>query len=116
MFAIVATDGELTSKNIKEECVNEKWISIASYKEDNNTIIPVFYNEKDAMSFFARNLPKNWIKGTVNLTSLEIDWIKNKGWEIEEMKFPKKMKIKFEVEILELANTPNYIETKLKNL
>lgn len=114
MFAIVATDGELTSKNIKEECVNEKWISIASYKRNNKTIVPVFIIEKDAIAFFKRNLPKKWIKGTVNLTSLEVDWMLKKGWEMEEMKFPKKIS-NLEVEILELAHKPNYMETRTKN-
>ncbi|RTK94355.1 MAG: hypothetical protein EKK64_08570 [Neisseriaceae bacterium] len=90
MFAVVATDGELTSKNIKEECVREKWISIVSYKNNNKTTIPVFFNEKDVISFFKRNLPKNWIKGSVNLTELEIDWMLKKGWQIEEMRFAKK--------------------------
>lgn len=97
---------------VKEECSSGRWAPIFCYRENSKTVIPIFSDENIAIAFVRRNLPKDWVKGAVVLTNRDLDWMVEKGWQIKEMIYPNKLKdiknIKFDLEILEFEETPDF--------
>lgn len=117
MIAILCTEGRMKYQEIKEECPSGKWAPIFCYIEDSKTKVPVFFEEQVAIAFVRRNLPKDWVKGAVILTDRDLEWIKNKGWEIRQMSYPNKLKdiknIKFDLEILEFEEQPDFFAKRV---
>lgn len=112
MIAILYTDGRMKYHEIKEECVSGQWAPIFCYRENSNSVIPIFSDEKIAMAFVRRNLPKDWVKGGILLTERDIEVMKNKGCTFREMNYPNKLvdikNIKFDLEILEFEQKPDF--------
>lgn len=111
MYAILFTDGQIDMKAIRKECRPEKWVPILTYKDVKNiTIVPVFYDANLAKTFIKRNFPKDWTQASVSLGENNLKWMKDKGWKLEVMTFPRLMKnlpnIHFEFEILDLLVVP----------
>lgn len=117
MIAILCTEGRMKYHEIKEECPSGQWVPIFCYKENSKSIIPIFSDENVALAFVRRNLPKDWVKGAVLLTDRDLEWIKNKGWEIRKMNYPNKLKdlknIKFDLEILEFEEQPDFFTKRV---
>lgn len=113
MIAILCTDGQMHLNEIRKECQAEKWVPLFSYTEndDPTPIIPIFSNQNILKSFIKRNLPKEWLRGGVDLCDEDLEKMKARGWRLREMTFPNKLKglknIKFGLEILELDEKPD---------
>lgn len=113
MIAILCTDGQMHLNEIRKECQTEKWVPLFSYTEndDPTPIIPIFSNQNILKSFIKRNLPKEWLRGGVDLCDEDLEKMKARGWRLREMTFPNKLKglknIKFGLEILELDEKPD---------
>ena len=112
MFAILCTAGEMTIADVAKECTSEKWIPLLVYRRINEAtpIIPLFVTQDIARSFAKRNLPPP--HGAVLLSQEDIDAIQSKGWIMEIMDFPKKIKdrkdITIGLEIHEFAEEPAF--------
>jgi hypothetical protein len=79
--------------------------------EEGPPIIPCFESTEVARNFARRNLPKSWLRGVVNLTMRDTQWIDKKGWRIVLYDFPKKLKdvVPFDIEVLEYDEEPKII-------
>lgn len=112
MFALICTDGQMSVSEIHAECVKEKWVPLLVYrsKDSKQPILPTFTLLDTARAFSKRNLPKEWLKGTVWLTDVDIQNIEKRGWRMEPFEYPRKMKdlpdIEFGFEIHEFAEEP----------
>lgn len=115
MYAVLCSDGMIDVTAILKECRHQKWAPIVSYRKNSApaiTIIPVFDDPNIAKNFAKRNLPKDWLRGAVFLTPKNIEWIAKKGWEIEEMNFPKLVRdlpITLGFEILDFFDKPEVV-------
>lgn len=111
MWAVLCTDGQMNISAFHNECVPEKWVPIFVYKinPEDNPIVPLFYDELTTRKFAKRNTPKKWMRGGVELTDQDIEWIKEKGWIIKEMNYPHKVdNFICGFEILEFEKTPDF--------
>jgi hypothetical protein len=119
MFALLYTDGQLILRDIMKECIQQKWIPLLVYREndDVNPILPVFNDEDVAKSFMKRNLPKKWSHGTIMLSEDDLNSIKKKGWMLKNFDFPSKIKdcenILMDLEIFELQEIPDLMTSRL---
>jgi hypothetical protein len=119
MFAIICTDGQITLSQLRSECVKGKWVPLLIYrnKETKLPILPIFNSLDIARQFSKRNLPKEWLKGCVSLTDVDMVAIDNRGLSTEIFDFPRKMTdlpdIEFDLEIHEFAEEPNFRAGKL---
>lgn len=115
MICILFTDGVLKLHEIADECKKGKWVPVCVYREksvvDGIPTVIGFNDQETAKKFAKRNLPKEWLRGGVELTKQDMQWIKDKGWNIEVFTFPKLMtshplyEISFEV--IELSDEPD---------
>ena len=114
MLALIYSDGSIEKDDLKNECQSQKWIPLAVKKDKNNEITVICFNDyKDALKFSKRNFPKNWIKGSITLSEVELNFIKNKNWKIEILTFPRLLnshpEYKLGFEILEFHDTPGLL-------
>lgn len=111
MWAVLCTDGQMGLNEVRNECISGKWVPIFVFRIDpkDKPIVPLFKSGAITKQFAKRNLPKNWMRGGVELTDREIEWMKEHGWEIKEMDFPHKMdKYICGFEILEFEDSPGF--------
>jgi len=99
MFAILCTAGEMSISDVAKECTNEQWVPLLVYRRKGETtpIIPLFITQDTARSFAKRNLPPP--HGAVLLSEEDIKKIQSKGWILEIMDFPKKIKERIDIDI-----------------
>lgn len=91
MIAILCTDGAMSLADVQRECKN-KWVPVLVYrKKDNPPTVITFNTEEAAKRFAKRNIRKGWLLGAVYLGDEGIEYIKNQGWNIELMDWPKRM-------------------------
>lgn len=123
-FFMFATFGEMTVKNIVDECHVQRWLPVlvARPKEpQGQTLIPCFNTRDHAMQFGFRNLSKKHLFGTLNLATperakLEAEWVAKRGWKIELFTHPRLIKNQydFDVEIIETDAAPNILALQTK--
>ena len=112
IYCIVCTQGEMSYQDVLRECKSQKWVPILVMRlEEGPPIIPCFESTEVARNFARRNLPKSWLRGVVNLTMRDTQWIDKKGWRIVLYDFPKKLKdvVPFDIEVLEYDEEPKII-------
>lgn len=104
MHAIICTQGQMNPQEVLNECGKEKWVPILVYRHQGKTIVPCFDAPNVLLRFTKRNLgeKKDWYYGCVNLEPENIDWFKNKGFEIRLYDYPQKLSGEFDIEVLEL--------------
>jgi len=115
MICILFTDGILKLHEIAKECKKDKWVPVCVYREklvvDGVPTVIGFNSQEIAKKFAKRNLPKEWLRGSIRLTEESITWIKNKGWKIEFFTYPKLITshplYEISFEIIELGNEPD---------
>ena len=102
MFAILHTDGNLKLKDLYTECRDQKWIPILTYE---NKVV-CFHFQDVAKRFAKRNLPKDWLTGAIQLDRDAIKKIRDSGLKIDILDYPKKLNVKFELEVIEFNYKP----------
>lgn len=122
---IFATFGELTVKNMIDECHAQSWVPvlIARPKDPKEqTLVPCFKTREHAMQFGARNISTQHLFGTLHLTQtdqarIKTDWVEKRKWRIELFDHPRLIKkwYQFDVEVLETETAPDIraLRTKL---
>lgn len=112
MYAVLCSDGLIDANAVLKECRVQKWAPIVAYRKNDTpdkAVIPVFDDPNTAQKFAKRNLPSEWLRGAVFLIPPNLEWIKNQGWEVERMTFPKLVKdlpLTLGFEILEFIEQP----------
>ena len=113
MHAILYTDGEIHLGELKRECQNEKWVPVLTYSKGEQITLVCFDDLEIAYNFVKRNINKKWVKGAITLIPENLEWIKNKGWNIEMLDYPKKYvdrkDIQLGFQILELLHKPDML-------
>lgn len=105
LYGVFYSDGHMTPQNVKYECQKDQWVPLTVHQ---NTVF-LCISELVARNFSKRNLPKHWTQGAVLLQQNDIDHISKKGFNIELLTFPKKLKDKIQLgfEIFELQSEPD---------
>jgi len=95
----------MSAREIKAECSVEKWLPILVMRSEKEPgpVVPVFDSRDIARKFAKRNLPSNWLCGTVVLRRRDAEWMDNHGWHAKKLDYPRKLTdvVKFDIEILE---------------
>lgn len=113
-IAILNTDGELQLTDIEKGCRDKKWIPLLVHRPrgepDAIPTVILFETSEVARRFSLRNTPKGHLRGGVNLTPQDMEWIKKKGWKTEFIYWPKLMtnlpEVELGFEVLEFQQTP----------
>ena len=116
MIAIIYSNGQIDFSELRFDCRENKWMPLADLKyKDGRVSIPCFEQSDIAKQFARRNLPKQWVRGGVELGDDEQDFIRNKGWNIEIFNFPKLFKthpnIVLGFEVLDFTDKPAMLYT-----
>ena len=108
IFVVFCPDGCLKLADMPQ-CKNEKWVPIASLKQGEQVNVFCFTDAETARKFGKRNYPKDWTKGVIALSKLEVEWIVAKGWKFMLLNFPRLFKDieGFGYEILEFQTEPD---------
>lgn len=111
MYAILYTEGIIDVNEVYKECRLQKWAPILTYSQGNSIRkIPVFHDPLVAQNFAKRNIPRDWLHGSVFLTDPKIEVIRNCGFIFDLLNFPRLIKdlpnMQFEVEIISLNEVP----------
>lgn len=119
-----ATFGEMSVKNIVDECHGQSWLPVLVARPKNaaeQTLIPCFNVRSHAMQFGVRNLSKKHLFGTLTLAppdiaKVEADWVCHRGWKLELLSHPRLLKNQYDldVEILETSSAPNILALQNK--
>lgn len=115
MIAILFTDGQIKLNEVYDECSQGQWIPVMVYRPKGQPEAPptviVCNTEDTAKRFVKRNLDKKWLQGAILLGDEEIKWIKDKGWNIEVIEWPRKIlghpDLNVGFEIIEFAAKPD---------
>jgi hypothetical protein len=90
-YGVLYNDGNLKAQDFQFECSKEGWAPILVVKDKEDKImVPMFHNPETAHKFMKRNVPKDVVRGLVTLIEEDIDKMKEKGWEVEYLSFPKR--------------------------
>ena len=110
---VFATLGEMTIQDVVSECQEQSWVPIVVVRMKEQTVVPCFSSQENAIKFAKRNLPKNQVFGTTLLTEedlkkLNSEWIEKKRWHLDLMDHPRLMKDlgKLDIEVYEFFNKP----------
>lgn len=105
-FAVVYTTGELTLKNIKDECQFENWAPILILRYNDKVVVPIFKSQLTANKFIRRNIPKDQLVGTIGMIEEDLELFKKRNWEIQWQDHPRKFidrkDVEVDVEVLDL--------------
>lgn len=114
LYAILVTDdGELTYRDVIHECKKDRWAPVLSYTTPSKSVATVVCctTMEIAYQFANRNFGKKGFKGIILLSNIEINWIREQGWEIEKLTFPRLLVTRSDMtmgfQILEFGNMPN---------
>ncbi len=95
MFAVLCSDGAVKPEDILGQLREEQWVPLAVTKPRNTTdAVPtllLFDSQEMARKFAVRNFPKDWMISVVELADSDFDWIRDRGWMIEHVPYPKIM-------------------------
>jgi hypothetical protein len=100
-------------KDIKNECLTQKWVPLVVFRRGGKTILPLFESTNIARRFAERNFSKEWLTGAVNLNPQDEVILGKKGIIRMLFKFPTKLKdtVEFDIEIHEFdRNTEVEVE------
>lgn len=107
LTAIINPDGALQFGDLGQ-CIRENWIPLLVYHKNDKIYVPCFEEMSIARRFCNRNFPKKWLKGSIELSIYEIDFIKENDWEIVVLDFPKLLNYKIDHKIINFKNTPDF--------
>lgn len=111
MFAVLCTEGQMQLQDVANECKKEKWVPLFVYRENGETVIPLFEKVDVVRSFIKKNFPNDWIQSAFFLNEDDLKKIKSKNWRIRKMDYPNKLKdiknIQFDIEIFYLDSEPS---------
>jgi hypothetical protein len=97
---IFHSQNELNLQNVKDECLKQQWVSVASYENQNTSKIIYFNIESTAKDFIRRNFNKNDMIGLISVPENQFLIIKEKH-PVEHFSFPRKIQ-NLNIEIIEL--------------
>ena len=119
MIAILCTDGVIRVPDICNECQPNKWVPVLVYRRqgDPTPTVLVCDTEDMAKRFSKRNIQKGWLLGAVYLGDEGLAYIKEKGWKIETIDWPRKMTslpgIELGYEVVDFATNPAVYTARL---
>lgn len=112
-FAIIFNDGNLSLRDFQKECRDEGWLPITVIRKDGDdkTHVPIFKFSETAHKFMCRNFDrKEVLTGIILLTDEDVIKMEDRGWVIEQMKWPRKFKdregYRLDVEVFEIEESP----------
>lgn len=97
LFAVIWTDGEITTGQLQTELVDGQWVPLFVYRKKTSPkqlILPVFTDIKVAANFYKRNLPETWLgpfKGFFSIGKKDLVAFAARGWATEWFHFPNRM-------------------------
>ena len=97
---IFHSENELNLQNVKDECLTQQWVSVASYKNQNLSKIIYFDIESTAKDFIRRNFNKTDMIGIISVPDEQFQTIKEKH-SLEHFSFPRKIQ-NLNIEVIEL--------------
>ena len=109
-YCILCAQNYMTYQDMVKECTKEKWLPVLVMRAAEDTpIVPVFDNIETANKFIKRNLPKDWLCGTIPMSLRDATWMDEHGWKAIKFSFPRRLTdvVKFDVEILEYEQNHN---------
>ena len=90
-YAVLYNDGNLKASDFKFECQRDGWVPILVLRDkDDKIMVPMFRNVEVAHKFMKRNISKDVVSGLVTLVEEDVDNMKEKGWDIEYLSFPRR--------------------------
>jgi hypothetical protein len=90
-YAVLYNDGNLKAQDFRLECKTDGWVPILILRDNEDKItVPMFYNPKTAHKFMRRNISRDIVSGLVTLVEEDVDNMKEKGWDIEYLSFPRR--------------------------
>lgn len=92
VFAVLCSDGAITSRDDVKQCEREKWLPVASLNKDGKVTVLLFYDLQVAVKFIKRNYSKEWTRGIINLTTTQLEWMSSQGWEYKVLTYPQMLK------------------------
>ena len=104
LYLCMFPDGALKRGDMFQ-CKREKWVPVASFNRDGKVVIPAFMDALVCRRFAKRNFPADWLPGAISVSGDEVNWIHGQGWEIEVLRFPKRMPLEYQ--ILQFQQEPN---------
>lgn len=115
MFAVLCSDGAIKPDDITGQIREEQWVPLAVTKPRNDPeatpTLLLFADREIARKFAIRNFPKDWMVSVVELADDDHQWIKDRGWKIENMTYPRIMNTHPDYEltyaVLEFASKPD---------
>ena len=117
MFAVLCSDGVVKPVDIVGSVREEQWVPLAVTKPRNDPqgipTLLLFEDHLKAKKFAERNFPKDWMISVVELADTDHNWIKERGWNIEVLAYPRLMNshpdYELTYEILEFNSKPDVI-------
>lgn len=119
MIAILCTDGAMKLPDIVSECQPNKWVPILVYrkKDDPTPVVIACHNEELAKRFAQRNIRKGWLLGAVYLGEEGLAYIKERGWKIETIDWPRRMDslpgVELGYEVVDFATSPEIYTARI---
>lgn len=92
IFAVLCSDGAIVNCDDVKQCEKEKWLPVAAIIEGNKTTVLLFCDLQVAVKFIKRNYSKDWTRGIINLTTTQLKWMNDQGWESRVLTFPQILK------------------------
>jgi hypothetical protein len=99
-YFIFYSQNELDLENVKDECMTQQWVSVASYEKDQKPTIISFELESIAKDFIRRNFDKSEMIGIISVPEEQFKKIKEKH-SLECFSFPRKIS-KLTIEVIEI--------------
>lgn len=109
MFAVICSQGQMRFRHIQQECREEAWAPIVVAREEGKPPMVLILPSDDAVrKFTRRNFPKNWMCGSIRLSDLDIQTIRDNAWGIEHLPYARKITDRqLDIEVLQLADEPD---------
>ena len=100
-YFLVSNHGVMSTHEMFRELAEDQVAPIlALSKADGITVVLIFSSSSLCLRFSKRNLPKKWVNGEMEVHADDLRFIEEKGWEIERLSWPRKIRKEEEITVV----------------
>ena len=88
-FVPSITDGQLSKKDLKDECQKEKWLPFMIIETPTGPMVPIFKDSETCLKFIKRNAPPKQVVLQIKMDIKDLKKFTDKGITPEWHEFPK---------------------------
>jgi len=105
-YFLVSNHGVMSTQEMFRELAEDQVAPLLALNKANGvTVVLIFSSSSLCLKFAKRNLPKDWVNGEMEVHADDLQFIEDKGWEVERLSWPRKIRKEEEITVVVMELT-----------